>query len=457
MKHLHGEDNGLYIADRTISLQYHQFRTPRKDLKELILSNHKAHLLSEAELQKYLKSCSVGNGDGDKPKVEDKIEDNIYVDDEGFSIEMAKKLGNNYLGNNYVLVSTKQEECSSIRYNRNKHNKNTIIRKIFDAHRNTMEQILMGEALVGTEKQKDIDIIIDNPDSLFNIEMVFDTPNNALSKLKNIRKDERILLEIEGKLKDRVFLKNLLSNIEDVSTDHGSLDRIPDREIYIKEKVDLNKLRIDDIDIYCIKSGEDTNIFVYFSDNDKEIFMEDGIIILNGKDMESLRVLIELGIVSYNPYIGLERVANMVLRHKKGIKEKIESKEKIENIDIPERAKELLATIGLLVENNRDKEFFINLDHNKIYMTYPLIQNEILYELLTRMENNEYKSCYMNTEKFISTVSKMDDEKFREFIEKILESLEFEEENNTMVNMWLDQNKKDICNDLGIKFLRNDR
>ena len=35
------EDNGLSIADRTISLQYHQFRTPRKELKQLILDNKK--------------------------------------------------------------------------------------------------------------------------------------------------------------------------------------------------------------------------------------------------------------------------------------------------------------------------------------------------------------------------------------------------------------------------------
>lgn len=457
MKHLYNEDNGLYIADRTVSLRYHQFRTQRKDLKELVLNNHKTHLLSEAELQKYLK-CSIGDNDEYLSKMKDKIlKDKIYVDAEGFSIEIARKLGNNYIGNNCILVSTKQEECGSIRDNcSSKHSKNGLIRKIFDVHRNIIGQILMGEALVGTEKQIDVDksintdIIIDNPDSLFSIEMVFDTPNNALYKLRNIRKNERILSETEGKLKDRVFLKNLLHNIEDISADHGSLDRISDKEIRIKERMDFNKLRLDDIDIYCIKHG-DTNVLVYFSDNDndKKIFMDDDIIILNGKDMESLSVLIELGVVSYNPYLGFERAANMVLRHRKG------RNEKIENLDIPERAKELLSSAELLIESNRDKDFFVNLDHTKICMTYPLIQNEILYELLTRMENDEYKSCYMNTEKFISTVSNMNDEQFGEFIEKILDSLEFVEENNTIVNMWLIQNKKDICNDLGIKFVQN--
>lgn len=439
MKLLNDEDNGLYLADRTISLQYRQFRTPRKDLKELILNNHKTHLLSDTEKQKYLKWNSNGNGNGNEDI--SKIKEKIYVDTEGFSIEIAKKLGNNYLGNNCILVSTKQENCNSIRYNclgKNKDNiittnKNAIIRKIYDAHRNTIDQILMGEVLVGTDKQRDLDILIDNPDSLFNIEMKFDTPNNALSKLKNIRKNEKILLENEGKLKDRRFLGKLLSSIEDISTDHGSLDRIPDNEIHIKEKVRFNKLRIDDIDIYCIKHTNDINIFVYFSNDDKEIYMSDGIIILNGKDIESLRVLIELGVVGYNPYIGLERAANM----------------------ISERAKELLADIELLVKNNRDKDFFVNLGRNKIYMTYPLIQNEILYELLTRMEDDEYKSNYMDTEKFISTVSNMNDEQLREFIEKTLNSLEFVEENNTMANMWLKENKKDICADLGIKFVQN--
>lgn len=441
--HLYREDNGFHIADRTISLRYRQFRTPRKDNRELILGRCKTHLLSDIEIQKYLR-CNENREISN-------VEDKIFIDTEGFSIEMAKKLGNNYLKNSCILVSTRQEECDSIRGG---HRKNTIIRKIFNTNRNMIEQLLMGEAIVGTEKQKDLDTIIFNPDSLFNIEMTFDTPNNAVSKLKNIRKDERILLESSGKLKDREFLKSLLYNIEDVSTYHGSLDRIPDKEIHIKEKTNFNKLRIDDIDIYCLKPKENTIILIYFSDNDREIYMNDDIIILNGKNTESLRILIELGIVGYSTYLGLERAASMTLRYRKGRKEKIETKEKIENLDIPERAKELLSTVGLLIENNRNKDFFINLDHNKMYMVYPLIQNDILYELLTRMENNDYKSYYMDTEKFISTVSNMENEKVGDFLMKILDSLEFVEENNTMVNLWLRENKKDICDNLGIKFVQ---
>lgn len=477
MTNLYDEDNVLSIADRTISSQYRQFRTSRKELKQLILDNKKTYLLSKAEIQKYEKCLDGTNGNLLNSK------DEIYVDIEGFSMAIAKKLGNNYLRNNFILVSTKQIECDSIRdshfskyakHNQQQHAvQSAVIRKIFNIHRNTIEQILMGEALIGIVNQKDLSLMIDNPESLFNIEIVFDTPNNAISKLKNIRKDERILLENEDKLKDRVFLKNLLQNIEDVSAEHGSLDRIPDKEINLKEKVYFNKLHLNkvngkmpSIDIYCLRSTDGVMIFVYFFtdstllfNDEKENYINDDLIILNGKDIESLNVLMELGMVGYNPYLGLERAANMILRNRKEKRENINGTEQKNRFDldrdekIPERAKELLTAVELLVDNKRDKDFFINLGQIKIYMAYPLIQNDILYELLTRMENDEYKSCYMDTEKFLQTVSNMNDEQLREFVEKILDSLEFIEENNTMVNMWLMEN---VCNDLGIKFKENE-
>lgn len=466
MIQLHEEDDGLSIADRTISLQYHQFRTPRKELKQLILDNKKTYLLSEAEKRKYEKCLNwdvnlIGNMSNFK--------DEIHVDFEGFSMEIARKLGNNYLLDKYVLVSTKQIDCDYIRDNYSgKYNKqqNAIIIKLFNIHRKTIEQILMGEALIGTVSKKDLSLMIDNPESLFNIEVTFDTPNNAILKLKNIRKKEKILLENEEKLKDREFLKNLLESIDDISEAHGSLNRIPDDEINLREKVDFNRLRLDDMDVYCLRSTDGTNIFVYFLAenkllfNDDEIYMNNDLVILNGKDIGSLNVLVELGMVGYNPYIGLERYANMILRSRK-------EKGDITSVDwknmfhfdkddnVPERARELLVAVELLVKNKRDKDFFVSLGHIKIYMTYPLIQNEILYELLTRMENDEYKSCYMDTEKFVQEVSNMDDKQLGEFVEKILCSLEFGEENNNMVNMWLMENRKNVCNDLGIKFVEN--
>jgi hypothetical protein len=47
----------------------------------------------------------------------------------------------------------------------------------------------------------------------------------------------------------------------------------------------------------------------------------------------------------------------------------------------------------------------------------------------------------------------MNEEQLREFVEKILRSIEFSEENNTMVNTWLMENRKNICDDLGVEFV----
>jgi hypothetical protein len=444
---LHEGDSGLSVADRTISLQYRQFRTPRKESKQLIVGNKKTCPLSEAEIRKYEKCLNSSEGCNEK----------VCVDIEGFSIEKAGKLGNDYLKNNCVFVSTQQVECDSIRDS----HLSSHIRKMFSANKSTIEQILMGEALIGTIRQKDLHLMVDNPESLFHIEVSFDTPNNAISKLKNIRKEEKILLEKNGKLKDRAFLKNLLQNIEDISADHGSLDRIPDKEISLNEKVDFNKLNLDGIDVYCLRTEDGTNIFVYFCSDEKEYYIDKNIIIFNGKDVDSLNVLIELGVVGYNPYIGLERAANMIIRNRKEQRENTDREEKTNmlNLDeeenIPERARELLAAIELLVKNKRSKDSFINLGHIGIYMAYPSIQNEILYEMLTRMENDEYKSCYRDTEKFMKTVSNMNEEQLVEFVEKILHSLEFSEENNTVVNTWLMENRKNVCNDLGIEFVQD--
>lgn len=466
------------IADRTIALQFHQFKTPRKETNELILENRKTYNLSEAEVEKYFEAVK---------KISEKdlinLDRDINVDLGGFSLEIAQDLGMDYLRKNYILVSTKQRECGTIR----KYTSfaSSLIRKLFDTHYKTMEQILLGEALIGriytpatkdmTIKIKDIEhssllsIMTNNPESIFNIEMTFDTPNNAISRLKSVREDERKLLNDVDKLKDRIFLKHLLDNIENITIKHGSLERIPDKEIILKDKVDYYKLNFSSLDVYCMRSKNGTPVFVYFDSDDimKESYRREDSIVLNGKDINSVNILIDLEMVGYSPYLGLERAVNIIVRNRRenlrkfiekdpGSSEeakKLFSEELMREEKVPEKVKELLSTIESLVKNGRDKNFFYSLGRSKIYMAYPLIQNEILYEVLSRMENDEIKSSYINTSKFIEIVSKMGNGQLIEFMKKILDSLEFKEEYNPTVNFWLNENRNEVCKKLGIRFI----
>lgn len=452
------------LADITIYFQYSQFRTPRKNLRQLTLNNCKTILLSESEKKRYMEAINYLNEDwrmNDNNIDENKIHTigvckEIHIDIEGFSLEVAEILGYDYL-DDYILLSTKQTECGSIRLGRNIDD-NFPIRFAINNFRNVINNILIGEILIGNVKKRRLNDILYNSDSLFNIDITFDTPNEALFKLRRIRKEERELLEDYRRMKDREFLKNILSDIEGVSKDHGSIDRIPDKNIHMTHNVDFHKLCIEKIDIYCIsKDGE--RIFIYFSKNekDKEICQNNNITLLNGKDEKSLNVLLELGVVGYNPFLGMQRAISNIVRKEKDKKEKME-KDKIDKKgdipsgDFPDEAKELLTSSKFLMENNRSKDCFNCLGRYRIYMVYPLIQNEILYELLSRMENNEYKSYYRDVKKFISKVSDMNDCELGKFLEGVLESLEFNEENNILVNNWLMKNRKSVCDNLGIVF-----
>lgn len=469
------------IADKTLALQFRQFKVPREDIKELTIENIKTYKLSDAEIEKYLDAIKkINEKDVDNinkiKNISKKIK-NINIDLGGFSLDIGKELGMDYLRGNYILISTEQRNCDIIRkyasfgY--------PLIKKLLDSHCQEIKQILLGEAIIGKILGKLLDI--QNPENMFDIEMEFDTPTNAITKLKKIREEERRLLNDPDRLKDRKYLKNLLDNIEEIVMIHGSLDRIQDIELTIKAKLDYYKINLDRLDIYCLNYREKT-IFIYFDsidnfnlidnfdsidyiDDIKNIYRKDNLTILNGNDSNILNLLIDLKLVGYSPYLGLERAVNMIARTrserlKRFLEKNPESADKklfleelMKEEKMPEKAKELLLAIQSLVRNGRDRKFFYTLGKNKIYTVYPLIQDQILYEILSRVENDDIKSVYMDTSKFIETVSGMNDEQLIEFLNKILDSLEFRDEYNPVINMWLKENKKDICERLGINFV----
>ncbi len=382
------------IADRTISLQYRQFRMQLED-RELNLENIKTYNLSDAEVAKYLEAVQKISGAQISTS-------NINIDIGGFSLEVAKELGENYLRGNYILISTRQRYCDSLR--RYTSFDASLIKKFFDNYKN-LEQILLAEALIGRNAHLDIKsfltTITRNPESIFNIEIIFDTPITAIAKLKKIKEDEKVLIENADRIKDRKFLRNLLFNIEEIISKHGPLDRIPDQELVLKNNVDYYKLNLQDIDLYCLKAKNGIPIFIYFDPDNimKDNYRREDYIILNGQSLHTINVLIDLEIIGYNPYLGLERAANMIIEKRKDRLRRFsennpEYSEEIRKLfieelmkkeEMPERAKELLLDIQYLIDNKKDRNFFYNLGKNKIYMIYPLIKNDILYELLNRL------------------------------------------------------------------------
>lgn len=380
------------IADRTLSLQYRQFESQLED-NELNLKNIKTYKLSEAEVEKYSEAIKKISGQQIYTR-------NINIDIGGFSLEVAKELGYDYLRGNYILVSTEQRKCDTLR--KYISFEKPLIKKFFDDYKNIV-QILLGEALIGRynniDKSSFLNTIASSPESIFNIEMIFDTPIDAIAKLKKIKEDEKELINNVDRIKDRKFLKNLLCEIEDIISKHGPLDRISDKELILKYKVDYFKFNLQSIDLYCLRAKNGIPIFIFFDYDDilKENYRREDCIILNGQRTDSINVLIDLGIIGYSPYLGLERAANMIINKRKDNLNKFldnnpESSDEVRKLfleelmrkeEIPENARELLLDIQYLVDNKKDKNVFYGLK-NKIYMVYPLIQNEILYEILNR-------------------------------------------------------------------------
>ncbi len=380
------------IADRTLSLQSRQFESQLED-NELNLKNIKTYKLSEAEVEKYSEAIKKISGQQIYTR-------NINIDIGGFSLEVAKELGYDYLRGNYILVSTEQRKCDTLR--KYISFEKPLIKKFFDDYKNIV-QILLGEALIGRynniDKSSFLNTIASSPESIFNIEMIFDTPIDAIAKLKKIKEDEKELINNVDRIKDRKFLKNLLCEIEDIISKHGPLDRISDKELILKYKVDYFKFNLQSIDLYCLRAKNGIPIFIFFDYDDilKENYRREDCIILNGQRTDSINVLIDLGIIGYSPYLGLERAANMIINKRKDNLNKFlennpESSDEVRKLfleelmrkeEIPENARELLLDIQYLVDNKKDKNVFYGLK-NKIYMVYPLIQNEILYEILNR-------------------------------------------------------------------------
>jgi hypothetical protein len=449
----------ISLPDRTISLQFQKFRKPRNDLNELIVKDDMGtYRLNDHEKIKY-KQAIHSLMDTHESHLDDNINidlpEIINIDIEGFSLEVANILGNDYLNGIFILVSINQLNCCSIR-----NNNYDILKRLFEGHKKIIEQLLSGESLIGKiyirkkiENGNYLSLVNLDPEEIFNTEINFDTPNNAISRTKKIKDDEIKLYKDYDLIKDRRFLKDIFENIEIITRIHGSIDRIPTEKIYIKEKTDFYKIIFGNLELFCLNIKNP--VFIYFDDNNngQNICVKDCIII-NGNDDGCVNKLVSLKIIGYNPYLGLERIANMISRiRKEKLRKQIIYMEEDDIKNLPIDVKKLLSAIRYLITHDMDINYFNNLEHQiKIYMIYPLIQNEVLYELITRLEKNDKKSNYIKIDNFFDIVKDLNTKDFKFLMIKILENLEFEQENNFIINSWLKENKMEECKEIGIKF-----
>jgi len=86
-------------------------------------------------------------------------------------------------------------------------------------------------------------------------------------------------------------------------------------------------------------------------------------------------------------------------------------------------------------------------------MVYPSSDDPIIHELLPRISWNSSMRFYHNTTKFIEDFQKAGDDEKKDMLGKISSSINFNNQQNNDVNVWLYSQYREFCEKCGIEFV----
>jgi len=413
---------------------------------------------------------------------------NIYlssIDDNSSKTEI------DHLKNNFIFISSDQIGMSII--NPRFSFLNRLLTEIENTYEQTIVSFNRGEAVLG-----DIcNVIIDEGVERFikekkykdkeaiYLNIALNTPNKAMDGYREIKKS---ILEIEKKpeiITDKNRITHLYGLAGKIKSNHKKLnDLVLPENPEITYPVECFQYSDQNFELFYF--FKDKPIFIFFAiDESGETindYFDDEFIILNGNNRSSLlNNLLDLEILDFLVE-NIESIRDTNVKSEASLFSGIKAITGNAQSDLSEEWHELNDVVSTLRmsdageiykktgnETETNEENNTNLENARQYYIKSLNPNlkskivfprsdaedNLICRLISKCSSSDSIKLYGDSKEFISKFKCMADNEKIKLLKEIDGNMYFENQNNLLINYWLEKNQNEICKNAGIKFSLN--
>jgi len=423
-----------------------------------VLKDEDFELIKGQKIDNYLQFLSHIGTNATREDIE-----GLRMDATGYSPDLAKKFGDDYLKGHVVITTVNQRDDVILRddYSCLRHLINFIYadQEFF----NLINDITLKEVLMGK-----ISCYYDRLNRKLFIELDLETPGKSVKRIKEIKQEIGTIKTDPYRMLSKTRtekLKKLVAEPYDISQKYPTLDliRIPERNILpVRKPVECMRESIPEGDVYYLVSQR--SIVIYFTTIKPSIYLgDDADIFLNGTNKNQvLNVLFRHGYIGFKEDLTntkLEQIAREAIISTittSSFFSGLEAETEIPQSQIKAKAEEYKVIRNKITkDSNQNNILFRDLDYSVKKDLIEAKKNRMdIQEILSKLEPENLIKMYLyDTRRFKKHFSSAKDEEKNSILSKIISWIKKTNQSNQIVNTWLAENYFKICKETGIRFV----
>ncbi len=395
-----------------------------------------------------------------------------------------------YLGNNFILVSSEQSNTSIInpRYSFLER----LLREVDTYFSKTISSFSRSEAVVGSIENVVVEQGVERflkegsykEKDAVSVTVTLSTPSNAISALETLMEGIKKIEEQPDTVTDLAKMKHINETADSIKRIHKKLG-----DLHLPEddsmNHDVSSFRYGDSDLELYYFKLDKPVFIFFasgggndSDGLLEDFYDEEFIVLNGNDRSKLiNNMLDLNMVDFLvEYVesirdsyskksggllsGLKAVAGASDSALPQIWHDLNDVASVLRMSKPSEITKHITDIKGASSGGENLETAIgnyvqSLDAGiKSYIVFPKSEKEdrLICDLISKCSESASMKLYSSASDFMAELSSVSDEEKIAILKDIDKNMRFENQNNLLLNYWLQSCHNQVCQKAGITF-----
>ena len=362
-----------------------------------------------------------------------------------------------------ILLSLKQFDAEH--FSRTRSYLNPLIEKIYGEGARTIRDFTINEAVYGRVVCKRGELNLREarlfPERFktgpYTLETELDTSQETMREFSELTDLIEGFKQDKASILDAKKVEDVTRRAVELRKRLGSLSRY--------ENPRTRKFSVE-TDSCIVKNGKATFFFLYSRSQEKNVlvyfgecpFAEDSkpkkLMVLDGADYQgTLQKLVELDIFKPSYPVLAQRIRDLTAlcddasRYSGSVCNKGDMKDMIEGL------KKAEAYFKCVFDEEMKKNFVLKQPLELVeFMVYPYFDEPVIHELLPRMSWNKTMRMYHDAPAFISEFERADEKARGEMLMSMAASINFSNQQNNDVNVWLYREYREFCESNGINF-----
>ena len=395
-----------------------------------------------------------------------------------------------YLGNNFILVSSEQSKTFIInpRYSFLER----LLREVDTVYSKTISSFSRSEPVMGSIENMVVEQGVERfleegsykEKDAIAVTVTLSTPSNAISALKALMEGIKEIEEQPDTVTDLAKMKHLNETADSIKRIHKKLGdlHLPENE---SMNYDVSSFRYGDSDLELYYFKLDKPVFIFIAsgggsggDGLPEDYYDEEFIVLNGNDPSKLiNNMLDLNMVDFLVEF-VESIRDSYIRKSGGLLSGFKAVTGASDSSLPQIWHDLNDVASVLrmsdpsevtkhVTDNKGAStggenlesaygnYVRSLDTRiKSYIVFPKSEKEdrLICDLISKCSESASMKLYSNSSDFMAEFSSVSDEEKTAILKDIDKNMRFENQNNLLLNYWLHTCHSQICQKAGITF-----